>query len=72
MSGMVQFWPSRIGMNRPALQNQRTGKIELYSDETIDSRFYGLYLASVEGKLVELSKGMGVQNISGQDIKKLP
>jgi type I restriction enzyme, S subunit len=56
----------------PALQNQRTGKIESFSPDKIDARFFGIYLSSVERTLVEYSKGMGVQNISAKDIEGLP
>ncbi len=57
---------------KPALQNQRTGKIELYAKDQIDGRFYGLYLSCVENELIRISRGMGVQNISSKDIENLP
>ena len=58
--------------HRPALQNQRTGKIELRSTDGINAKFFSLYLSSVEAALIQLSKGMGVQNISSKDIENLP
>lgn len=56
----------------PSLQNQRTGKIEAHGEARLDSRFFGLYLSSVESELIRRSKGMGVQNISAKDIEALP
>ena len=51
----------------PALQNQRTGLIKTYTDE-IDNKFFWLFLQTVEAKLMSDSKGVGVQNISSNDI----
>ena len=59
----------RYTNDSPALQNQRTGKIELLSQGAVDVKFFGLYLSSVEAELI--SKGMGVQNISSKDIEGL-
>ncbi|EDZ67531.1 Type I restriction modification DNA specificity domain protein [Nitrosococcus oceani AFC27] len=56
----------------PALQNQRTGKIEVFDESQMDSRFFGLYLSSIEGELIRQAKGMAVQNISAKDIEALP
>ncbi|MDQ1850731.1 restriction endonuclease subunit S [Gemmobacter fulvus] len=55
----------------PALQNQRTGKITLRFKDAMSDRFFGLFLMNVETELKKLSKGMGVQNISGKDIEAL-
>lgn len=55
-----------------ALQNQRTGKIEVISGHVVDSKFLGLFLSTFERQLVEKAKGMGVQNISAKDIEQLP
>ena len=51
----------------PALQNQRTGLIKTYTDE-IDNKFFWFFLQTVEAKLMSDSKGVGVQNISSNDI----
>lgn len=55
----------------PALQNQRTGVIKPYQSGTLSPKFFGLYLSSIERKLLEYAKGMGVQNISAKDISNL-
>jgi type I restriction enzyme S subunit len=51
----------------PALQNQHTGLIKTYTDE-IDNKFFWFFLQTVEAKLMSDSKGVGVQNISSNDI----
>jgi type I restriction enzyme, S subunit len=53
----------------PALQNQRTGKIEQYIDGVINNKFFWFFLITIEQKLVEKSKGVGVQNISSKEIE---
>ena len=55
-----------------ALQNQRTGKIEVHPGADLEPKFLGLYLSSIERTLVQFAKGMGVQNISSKDIEGLP
>lgn len=55
-----------------SLQNQRTGKIEIFAEDYLHSKFLGLYLSNIEQELVQRAKGMGVQNISGKDIEALP
>ncbi|WP_415182512.1 restriction endonuclease subunit S [Phaeovulum sp.] len=55
----------------PALQNQRTGKLATVAGDALEGRFFGFCLLSVEKQLQELSKGMGVQNISAKDIENL-
>jgi type I restriction enzyme S subunit len=55
-----------------SLQNQRTGKIDLYFEEVVNPRFLALFLSTIERKLMEMAKGMGVQNISAKDIESLP
>jgi len=57
--------------NVPALQNQRTGKIQPHTKAEISPKFFGMYLSNIERKLVEFSKGVGVQNISSKDIEAL-
>lgn len=56
----------------PSLQNQRTGKIEELASGQIANKFFWLYLQTVEAKLTEMSKGVGVQNVSGKTIEELP
>jgi len=56
----------------PSLQNQRTGKIEELASGQIANKFFWLYLQTVEAKLSEMSKGVGVQNVSGKTIEELP
>ncbi|HHT9929159.1 TPA: restriction endonuclease subunit S [Legionella pneumophila] len=55
-----------------ALQNQRTGKIEIFAEDHLNSKYLGLYLSNIEQELVKRAKGMGVQNISRRDIEALP
>jgi len=54
----------------PALQNQRTGLIKTYNNE-IDNKFFWLFLQTIETKLMSGSKGVGVQNISSNDIEDI-
>lgn len=54
-----------------SLQNQRTGKIEIFAEKYLHSKYLGLYLSNIENELVKKAKGMGVQNISGKDIEAL-
>ncbi len=58
--------------DHPALQNQRTGKIVPITGSLLAPKFFGMFLSNIERTLVEKAKGMGVQNISGKDIQKLP
>jgi type I restriction enzyme, S subunit len=54
----------------PALQNQRTGLIKTYNNE-INNKFFWLFLQTIETKLMSGSKGVGVQNISSNDIEDI-
>jgi type I restriction enzyme S subunit len=54
----------------PALQNQRTGLIKTYNNE-INNKFFWLFLQTIETKLMSGSKGVGVQNISSNDIEEI-
>ncbi|TNC81833.1 MAG: restriction endonuclease [Oleiphilus sp.] len=54
-----------------SLQNQRTGKIEIFAENYLHSKYLGLYLSNIENELVKKAKGMGVQNISAKDIEAL-
>lgn len=55
----------------PALQNQRTGKVLLKSNE-LNDRFIWYYLSTIEKQLLEKGKGLGVANVSADDIGSLP
>jgi type I restriction enzyme S subunit len=55
----------------PALQNQRTGKIELISNENTDWKFIWHYLNTIEKQLKDQSKGLAVANVSAKDIENL-
>lgn len=56
----------------PALQNQRTGKVEIRENSITNSKFIWLYLCTVEAQLKEKGKGLGVSNVSAKDIESLP
>jgi type I restriction enzyme S subunit len=58
-------------LDLPALQNQRTGKILLYSPKHIEWKFIWQYLQTVEYQLIKIGKGLGVSNISADDIESL-
>jgi type I restriction enzyme S subunit len=60
------------GEDIPALQNQRTGKINPYLVSELNPKFFGLFLSNIERELTKYAKGMGVQNISSKDIEQLP
>ena len=59
-------------LDEPALQNQRTGKIEPISVGHLENRFYWHYLQTIEVQLKEKGKGLGVSNVSADDIEDLP
>jgi len=54
-------------LETPALQNQRTGLIELFEPDT--RPFVRYYFSTLERLFSVKSKGVGVQNISAKDIK---
>lgn len=54
-----------------SLQNQRTGKIEIFAENYLHSKYIGLYLSNIENELVKNAKGIAVQNISAKDIEAL-
>lgn len=56
---------------QPALQNQRTGKLEAVAPDALQAKYFAFCLLGVEKRLQELAKGMGIQNISGKDIENL-
>ncbi|WP_082879604.1 restriction endonuclease subunit S [Methylomonas methanica] len=55
----------------PALQNQRTGRIQPFLENKLEPKFFGLFLSNVEHVLSERARGMGIQNISSKDIENL-
>ena len=57
--------------NFVSLQNQRTGKIEIFAKNYLHSKYIGLFLSNIENELVKNAKGIGVQNISAKDIEAL-
>lgn len=57
---------------RPALQNQRTGLVLPIVPNLISNNFFLFFLYTIEDKLIAKGKGVGVQNVSGMDIEKLP
>lgn len=57
--------------NVVSLQNQRTGKIEIFAENYLHSKYIGLYLSNIENELVKNAKGIAVQNISAKDIEAL-
>lgn len=59
-------------LDEPALQNQRTGKIEPISIKHLNKRYYWHYLNTLETLLKEKGKGLGVSNVSPSDIENLP
>lgn len=54
-----------------ALQNQRVGKIEFFAKSCISENFFYNFLNTIEGKLLEMGKGLAVANVSGGDIESL-
>ncbi|MBI4848739.1 MAG: restriction endonuclease subunit S [Nitrospirae bacterium] len=59
-------------IDKPALQNQRTGKMVPFSIDFLDWRFMWEYLKTIEQQLMEKAKGLGVVNVSAIDIESLP
>lgn len=59
-------------LDRPALQNQRTGKIVPYSESALYRRYLYQFLKTVESQLLAKGKGLGVSNVSAKDIQSLP
>ena len=58
-------------LDEPALQNQRTGKIDITHPEKVTERYFWYFLNTIESKLIGLSKGTGVNNVSATDIESL-
>ena len=55
-----------------ALQNQRTGKIELFSKSDISERYVWHFLKTIESHLSDKAKGIAVANVSAGDIESTP
>ena len=65
--GKVSFYEDE----RPALLNQRVGKLNLYNHDTFQKDFFAYLLINLEQSIIQAAKGMGVQNISSKDIEQL-
>ncbi len=55
----------------PALQNQRTGKVEITCPEKVDKKYFWYFLNTIESRLISVSRGTGINNISASDIENL-
>jgi len=55
----------------PALQNQRTGKAVPYSEKLLNKKLFWYFLSTIESILLEKGKGLGVSNVSAEDIEDL-
>jgi type I restriction enzyme S subunit len=71
MSGSLGKF-SIYDLDKPALQNQRTGKLVPISLKHLNNKYYWYYLNTTERLLKEKGKGLGVNNISADDIEDLP
>ena len=60
----------RYDLDEVGLQNQRTGKVVLRGNR-LKNRFIWHYLNTVERKLQKKGKGLGVSNVSADDIESL-
>lgn len=54
-----------------ALQNQRTGKAVPYSETLLNKKLFWYFLSTIERILLEKGKGLGVANVSADDIEDL-
>lgn len=55
-------------LDKPALQNQRTGLLQFES--AVEKKFVRYYIEVLEQEFVKKSKGIAVLNISGKDIQE--
>lgn len=55
----------------PSLQNQRTGKVVPLSDTLLNKKLFWYFLSTIERILLEKGKGLGVANVSADDIEGL-
>lgn len=60
----------RYDLEEICLQNQRTGKVVIKEDR-LNKGFIWHYLNTIEKKLQEKGKGLGVSNVSADDIESL-
>lgn len=58
-------------IDKPGLQNQRTAKIIPHSKTAVDWKLVWLYLKTVEYQLKKKGKGLGISNVSSNDIESL-
>jgi len=73
MSGSV----GKLGIyndDKPALQNQRVGVFVIKSPKEIDRDYLKYFAFTLESKLLEISRGVAVKNVSAEEIEsfKLP
>lgn len=61
----------KYNLDSPALQNQRTGKFIIYADTFLNKSFLWHFLTTIENKLKDKGKGLGVLNVSADDIEQL-
>lgn len=60
----------RYDLEEIGLQNQRTGKV-IIKEEHLNKKFIWYYLNTVEKKLQKKGKGLGISNVSTDDIESL-
>jgi len=68
MSGSV----GKLGIyndDKPALQNQRVGVFVIKSPNRIDKDYLKYFAFTLEEKLLEISKGVAVKNVSAEEIE---
>ena len=58
-------------LDTPALQNQRTGKVDITHPEKVNEKYFWYFLNTIESRLIAISKGTGINNISATDIESL-
>jgi type I restriction enzyme S subunit len=61
----------RYDNSTPALQNQRTGKVEWIARDSVSERYVWHFLCTIEDSLRKLGKGVAVANVSSKDIESL-
>ncbi len=60
----------RYDLEKVGLQNQRTGKV-VVNEKRLSKKFVWHYLNTIEKKLQEKGKGLGISNVSADDIESL-
>jgi type I restriction enzyme S subunit len=58
-------------LDLPGMQNQRTGKIVPVSEENIERKYISSFLMISETSLLQKGKGLGILNVSADDIESL-